>query len=126
MAKMLIGGEAGDSASGQGTEGRNPATGEVVARVPKGTVEDVHRAVAAAEKALPAWSALPTARRGEILRKAVELVRQHEDELAKLLTQEQGKPLAESARELRRYAHTLEHYAGLAKSLRGGPGPPPA
>ena len=120
MAKMLIGGEAAESASGQWNEVRNPATGEVVDRVPKGTVEDVHRAVAAAEKALPAWSALPTARRGEILRKAVELVRQHEDELAKLLTQEQGKPLAESARELRRYANTLEHYAGLAKTLRGG------
>ena len=120
MAKMIIGGEPADSASGQWVEVRNPATGEVVDRVPKGTVEDVHRAVAAAEKALPAWSALPTARRGEILRKAVELVRQHEDELAKLLTQEQGKPLAESARELRRYANTLEHYAGLAKTLRGG------
>jgi len=120
MAKMIIGGELADSASGQWVEVRNPATGEVVDRVPKGTVEDVHRAVAAAEKALPAWSALPTARRGEILRKAVELVHQHEEELAKLLTQEQGKPLAESVRELRRYAHTLEHYAGLAKSLRGG------
>ena len=120
MAKMLIGGELAESNSGQWIEVRNPATGEVVDRVPKGTVEDVHRAVAAAEKALPAWSALPTARRGEILHKAVELVRAHEDELARLLTQEQGKPLAESVRELRRYAHTLEHYAGLAKSLRGG------
>ena len=120
MAKMLIGGEPAESNSGQWIEVRNPATGEVVDRVPKGTVEDVHRAVAAAEKALPAWSALPTARRGEILHKAVELVRQHEDELAKLLTQEQGKPLGESVRELRRYAHTLEHYAGLAKTLRGG------
>ncbi len=120
MAKMLIGGEPAESNSGQWIEVRNPATGEVVDRVPKGTGEDVQRAVAAAEKALPVWSALPTARRGEILRKAVELVHQHQDELAKLLTQEQGKPLAESARELRRYAHTLEHYAGLAKTLRGG------
>ena len=120
MAKMITGGEPAESNSGQWIEVRNPATGEVVDRVPKGTVEDVHRAVAAAEKGLPAWSALPTARRGEILHKAVELVRAHEDELARLLTQEQGKPLAESVRELRRYAHTLEHYAGLAKSLRGG------
>ena len=120
MAKMIIGGEPAESNSGQWIEVRNPATGEGVDRVPKGTVEDVHRAVAAAEKGLPAWSALPTARRGEILHKAVELVRAHEDELARLLTQEQGKPLAESVRELRRYAHTLEHYAGLAKSLRGG------
>ena len=120
MAKMLIGGEAAESNSGEWIEVRNPATGEVVDRVPKGTIEDVHRAVAAAEKALPAWSALPTARRGEILHKAVELVRQHEEELGRLLTAEQGKPLSESVRELRRYAHTLEHYAGLAKTLRGG------
>src|SRR3989338_5986110 len=108
MAKMLICGELAESNSGQWIEVRNPATGEGVDRVPKGTVEDVHRAVAAAEKALPAWSALPTARRGEILHKAVELVRQHEDELAKLLTQEQGKQLGESVRELRSVEYTSE------------------
>lgn len=120
MAKMIIGGQPAESTSAQWMEVRNPATGEVVDRVPKGTVEDVHRAVAAAEKALPAWSGLPTARRGEILHKGVHLVHEHEEQLARLLTQEQGKPLSESMRELHRYAHTLEHYAGLAKSVRGG------
>src|SRR3990172_5671267 len=99
MAKMLIGGELAESNSGQWIEVRNPATGEVVDRVPKGTVEDVHRAVAAAEKALPAWAAAPTGRGGDSLHKAVDLVRAHEDELARLLPQEQGKPLAESVRE---------------------------
>ncbi len=118
--KMIVGGKAAESVSGQWLEVRNPATGEVVDTVPKGTVEDVHRAIAAAQKALPEWSALPAARRGEVLHKAVHLVHEHEDELAKLLTKEQGKPLSESVRELRRYAHTLEHYAGLAKNIRGG------
>ena len=117
--KMIIGGQPVESSSGQWTEVKNPATGEMVDRVPKGTAEDVHRAIEAAEKALPVWSALPTSRRGEILHKAVHLVHEHEAELAKLLTREQGKPLSESVRELRRYAHTLEHYAGLAKNVRG-------
>jgi len=119
--KMIIGGKAAESVSGQWLEVRNPATGEVVDTVPKGTVEDVHRAIAAARQGgLPDWSALPAARRGEVLHKAVHLIHEHEDELAQLLTKEQGKPLAESVRELRRYAHTLEHYAGLAKNIRGG------
>ena len=113
MAKMIIGGEPAESNSGQWIEVRNPATGEVVDRVPKGTVEDVHRAVAAAEKALPAWSALPTARRGEILHKAVELVRAHEDELARLLTQEQGKPLARASEELVGSAIWFQYTASL-------------
>lgn len=120
MAMMSIGGKPAESSSGQWMEVRNPATGELVDKVPKGTVEDVRRAVAAAEKALSEWSALPAARRGEILHKAVHLIHEHEQELAKLLTLEQGKPLSESVRELRRYAHTLGHYAGLAKNIRGG------
>ena len=120
MAKMMIGGEPAESTSAEWFEVRNPATGEVVETVQKGTVEDVQRAVAAAEKALPEWSALASSRRGEILHKAVHLIQEHESELAKLLTEEQGKPLSESVRELRRFAHTLEHYAGLAKTIRGG------
>jgi len=116
----MIGGEPAESTSAEWFEVRNPATGEVVETVPKGTVEDVQRAVAAAEKALPEWSALASSRRGEILHKAVHLIQEHESELAKLLTEEQGKPLSESVRELRRFAHTLEHYAGLAKTIRGG------
>jgi len=119
MVRMLIGGKPAEASSGKWMEIRNPATGELVDTVPQGTSEDVHRAVAAAEKALPEWSGLPSARRGEVLRKAVQLVHEHEGQLSKLLTQEQGKPLGESVRELRRFAHTLEHYAGLAKNFRG-------
>lgn len=120
MAQFIIAGKPEESSSGEWIEIRNPATGEVVDRVPKGNSEDVQRAVEAARRALPAWSALPSARRGEILYKAVHLVQEQESELARLLTQEQGKPLSESAREIRRFAHTLEHYAGLAKNIRGG------
>ena len=120
MAKMIIGGQPADSASGKTREIRNPATGQVVDSVPEGAAEDVQIAVAAAQEAQPRWAALSSAARGSVLYKAVRLVGEHEQDLAKLLTEEQGKPLTESIREIRRFAHTLEHYAGLAKTIRGG------
>jgi succinate-semialdehyde dehydrogenase/glutarate-semialdehyde dehydrogenase len=55
-----------------------------------------------------------------VLRRAVDLVRLHEKELATLLTREQGKPIREALLEIRRYAHTIEYYAGLGKNIRGG------
>src|SRR5205085_10421072 len=52
--------------------------------------------------------------------KDAHLIPNREKDLARLLTEEQGKPLREAVLEIRRFAHTLEHYAGLAKSIRGG------
>ncbi|MGH2403759.1 MAG: aldehyde dehydrogenase family protein [bacterium] len=98
----------------------NPATGEVVDDVPRGGAAEADQAVQAASKAFPAWRALPAARRGELVRASAERVLQHLEELAALLTSEQGKPLSEARLEIRRFVHTLEHYAGLAKNLRGG------
>jgi succinate-semialdehyde dehydrogenase/glutarate-semialdehyde dehydrogenase len=85
-----------------------------------GTAEDVDLAVRGAAEAFPAWWATPASTRGKILFACVEAIRERVDELALLLTAEQGKPLAEAKMEVHRFAHTLEHYAGLAKSLRGG------
>ena len=67
MAKMLIAGEQVDSESGQSTEVRNPATGELVDSVPKGTVNDVRRAIDAAQGALKKWSTMAPAKRGAVL-----------------------------------------------------------
>ncbi len=120
MAKMFVGGELRDSKSGEVTEIRNPATGEVVDTVPKGNVEDVRDAVAAADGALGVWSRMSPAKRGALLQEAVRLVRENEKELSLTLTKEQGKPIRESVLEIRRFAHTLEHYAGMAKTMRGG------
>ena len=120
MAKMFVAGEFRDAKSGEVTEIRNPATGEVVDTVPKGNAEDVRDAVAAADEALGVWSRMATAKRGELLQGAVRLVRENEKELSTTLTKEQGKPIRESILEIRRFAHTLEHYAGMAKTLRGG------
>ena len=120
MAKMFVAGELRDAKSGEVTEIRNPATGELVDTVPKGNAEDVRDAVAAADEAFGVWSRMSTAKRGELLQGAVRLVRENEKELSTTLTKEQGKPIRESILEIRRFAHTLEHYAGMAKTLRGG------
>ena len=120
MAKCLIAGEHQDSESKQVTEVRNPATGEVVDTVPKGTVNDIRRAIDVAAGALKKWSEMAPSKRGAILLEAGRLVHQKEKELANLLTREQGKPIRESILEIRRFVHTLDHYGGMAKSLRTG------
>jgi succinate-semialdehyde dehydrogenase/glutarate-semialdehyde dehydrogenase len=120
MAKLFIAGEQRDASDRGVTEIRNPATGEVVDRVAAATQEDVDRAIDAAESSFKKWSAVPPSQRAEILYKAAHLLKEREKELARLLTQEQGKPIREAVLEIRRFANTLEHYAGLAKSIRGG------
>jgi succinate-semialdehyde dehydrogenase/glutarate-semialdehyde dehydrogenase len=120
MTKLIIAGEQRDASDGGTTEIRNPATGEVVDRVAAATQEDVDRAIDAAETAFRKWAAVPPPKRAEILYTAAHRLKEREKELARLLTQEQGKPLREAVLEIRRFAHTLEHYAGLAKSIRGG------
>jgi len=120
MAQMLINGALVNSASGKTEEVRNPATGDVVDTIARGTAEDVEQAVGAAQAAFPAWAGTPFARRAEVLYKAVALLREREKDLATLLTREQGKPVRESVLELRRFGSTIEHYAGMGKNVRGG------
>ena len=120
MTKLIIAGEQRDASDGGTTEILNPATGALVDRVAAATERDIANAIDAADAAFRAWSAVPPPRRAEILYKAGHLLQEREKDLARLLTQEQGKPLREAILEIRRFAHTLEHYAGLAKSIRGG------
>jgi acyl-CoA reductase-like NAD-dependent aldehyde dehydrogenase len=98
---------------------RNPASGEEVGRVPQAGPADAAEAVALAYRAFPGWWETPAAKRGAVVRAGAEAVRARLDELALQLTLEQGKPLREARIEITRFVHTLEHYAGLAKSLRG-------
>ncbi|HEY4620059.1 MAG TPA: aldehyde dehydrogenase family protein [Gaiellaceae bacterium] len=98
---------------------RNPASGEEVGRVPRGGAADAAEAVARAQDGFPGWWDTPAAKRGAIVRAGAEAVLAQRDELALQLTLEQGKPLREARIEITRFVHTLEHYAGLAKSLRG-------
>lgn len=98
----------------------NPADNSVIGEAPDANVSDVASAVQAAQDAFEGWWATPAARRGEILYACMRAMHANEDELAQSLTAEQGKPLREARLEIRRFAHTLEHYAGLSKNLRGG------
>jgi acyl-CoA reductase-like NAD-dependent aldehyde dehydrogenase len=98
---------------------RNPATGEEAGRVPQLGPGEAAEAVARAREAFPAWWETPAAKRGEIVRAGADAVLEQRDQLALQLTLEQGKPLREARIEITRFGQTIEHYAGLAKSLRG-------
>ncbi len=120
MAQYFVNGEFVKSASGDVNEIRNPATGEVVDTIPRASVAEMRQAIDAAEAAFPAWAETPPAKRGAILQKGAHAITAKEKELASLLSREQGKPMKEAVMEIRRFVHTLEHYAGLAKNIRGG------
>lgn len=97
----------------------NPATEEVVDEVPTGTAEDVDDAVTAARAAFDEWSATGAAERGDRLRAAADRVEAELDDLAVLLTEEQGKPLRESKLELRQFLRTIRYNAGLTRDITG-------
>jgi succinate-semialdehyde dehydrogenase/glutarate-semialdehyde dehydrogenase len=97
----------------------NPGDGQVFTEVASATAGDVDAAVGSARQAFGEWSALAVSKRGELLLAAARNVHNHLDELAPMLTQEQGKTLRDSRIELNRAVETLEHYAGLSKALRG-------
>jgi succinate-semialdehyde dehydrogenase/glutarate-semialdehyde dehydrogenase len=87
--------------------------------VPHCGAEDTRRAIAAAERALPAWRALPAGQRSRILQRWGELMLQHQDDLAMLLTMEQGKPLAEARTEIGTGAAFVQWFAEEAKRVYG-------
>ena len=120
MARASIGGPPIDSKSAKVTTIRNPATGETVDTVPAGTRLDAQRAIDRAHAAFESWADLAASKRAEILYRGIESILGHKDELARLLTCEQGKPLREADMEIQRFVHTLHHYAGLGKDIRGG------
>ena len=120
MRQMFVDGRFRESSGSDQLEVRDPATGEVVETVLAGTAADVDAAVGAAHAAFPGWWDTAAARRGEALHEATTHARDHLEELARQLTQEQGKPLREARLEVDRCLETLDHYAGLAKNLRGG------
>src|SRR5256886_14574430 len=92
--KNLVGGEWVDSASGETMEVVNPATGEAIAEVPRGTKDDADRAVEAAKKALPEWLETTPAERAEALLKLADLLDGPAEELGGLEAQNVGTPRA--------------------------------
>ncbi len=96
IIRNFIGGKWLPADGGKTFPSYNPATGEVVGHAPVSTVRDVEKAVEAAHAAFPAWRQTPAPKRGEILFKAAEILVTRKEELARLLTQEMGKVLAEA------------------------------
>ena len=97
----------------------NKATGEVIARVPDFGAEDTRKAIEAANRAFPAWSKLLAKERAQRLRRWYDLMIENANELALLLTNEQGKPLAEAKGEIVYAANFIEFFAEEAKRIYG-------
>ena len=97
----------------------NPATGEIVGTVPKLAAAETREAIEAAERALPAWRKKTAKERATVLRTWFDLMMRHQDDLAKLMTIEQGKPLAESKGEVAYAAAFLEWFGEEAKRVYG-------
>lgn len=115
-----------DADSGQSISVQNPATGETVGQVPKMGAAEAERAVAAAARAFPAWKAKSAKERAAILRRWFDLIIAHQQDLAVILTSEQGKPLAEAKGEIAYGASYIEWYAEEAKRIYGDIVPGPA
>jgi len=119
--QMFIGGRWADSARGEVQEVKNPATGQVIATVPKGTAEDVDRAVAAARKAYDeTWYDSTPRDRGERLLKLADTIQEHGEELARIESENVGKPLAATiSEEIPPIADCFRFFAGAARLLEG-------
>src|SRR5580765_8264112 len=117
--KAFIGGEWVGSASGETMEVINPATGEVIAEVPRCSAEDVDRAVEAAKKVLPEWLDKTPKERSELLHKLADVIDENAEELAQLESLNVGKPLMASRDEMPFSADNLRFFAGAARNLEG-------
>ena len=122
--QLLIGGRWVDAEAGQRFDVTNPATGDVVGSVPNGSAGDVQAAIAAAAAALDDWKAMPAIARARILRRSADLMRERKDEIAAVMTAEQGKPLAEAAGEVEYAASFMEWFGGEAERVYGQVVPP--
>ena len=119
-ARMLIGSQWSEAESGERIETLDPATGQILGRFPSGGEADVNQAVAAARRAFNgAWRKVTPYERGRLLQKAAALIEKNGDELAQLITLENGKPLWEAKKEVGTAVSWTEYYAGWTTKLTG-------
>ena len=124
--KAYISGEWQSADDATTFEVKNPATGETIATVPRMGTTETCRAIDTANTAWPAWRATTAKHRATILRKWHDLMLENADDLAKILTTEQGKPLAEAKGEILYAASFLEWFAEEGKRVNGDTIPTPA
>ncbi|MBY4897202.1 NAD-dependent succinate-semialdehyde dehydrogenase [Cupriavidus sp. AU9028] len=122
--QCFVAGEWVPARDGRRIAVHDPADGKHLADVPRLAVDEVRHAIDAAHRALPAWRARTAKERAAILRRWYELVVEHADDLAQILTAEQGKPLAEAKGEILSNAAYLEWFAEEAKRVYGDLMPP--
>ena len=115
----FVGGEWVGAVEGETMEVLNPATGEAIALVPRGTQADVDRAVETAKKALPVWLETTPGERAEVLLKLADLIDENAEELATLESVNVGKPIAVSREEPPVMSDNLRFFAGAARILEG-------
>ncbi|MDH3593936.1 MAG: NADP-dependent succinate-semialdehyde dehydrogenase [Rhodospirillales bacterium] len=108
-----------DAETGETIEVTNPATGDVLGTIPKLGASETRRAIEAAERAWPAWRAITAKERATVLRRWFDLMIENQEDLAVLMTLEQGKPLAESRGEIAYGAGFVEWFAEEAKRVYG-------
>ena len=123
--QALLAGRWSDAKSGQVVEVRDPADGQLLGNVPSLDAEEVEEAIAAAQNAMELWKKEPASVRSKILRRWFELMVEHTEDLAAILTAEQGKPLAEARGEIAYSASFVEWFASEATRISGEivPGP---
>ncbi|MEN0617375.1 NADP-dependent succinate-semialdehyde dehydrogenase [Klebsiella indica] len=117
--QALINGRWRDASNGETLAVTNPANGQLLGNVPKMGAEETREAIDAASRALPAWRALTAKARATLLRRWFDLMMEHQDDLARLMTLEQGKPLAEAKGEISYAASFLEWFAEEGKRVYG-------
>src|SRR5215218_405627 len=114
-----VGGEWVGAVDGATMEVLNPATGETIAEVPRGSEADVDRAVEAAKRALPEWLELTPGERAEVLLKLADVIDEHAEELAQIESVNVGKPIGVAREEPPVCADNLRFFAGAARILEG-------
>ncbi len=118
--KNYIGGQWLDSPSGNTYPITNPASKDtVLGRFQVSNPEDARRAVAAAQEALPGWTDTPPPARAQVLYRALEIMRRRGDEIARTITIEEGKPLADAQGEVKRAMNIMEYAAGEGRRMFG-------
>src|SRR6185437_15105778 len=117
--QAFIGGDWADSVSGETMEVIAPATGEVIAEVPRCSADDVDRAVEAAKKILPEWLGKTPKERSELLHALADVIDENAEGLAQLESLNVGKPLMASRDEMPFSADNLRFFAGAARNLEG-------
>ncbi|MEC0231446.1 CoA-acylating methylmalonate-semialdehyde dehydrogenase [Paenibacillus alba] len=119
VLQNLINGVWRDSTSKAANDVINPATGEILAKVPLSSVEDVDYAVNAAQQAYEDWSRTPVPKRARVLFRYWQLLQDHERELAELITAENGKSYKEALGEVLRGIECVEFAAGAPSHMMG-------